>query len=369
MERGTLLRPRSASRSIVKPIRNPSVRLQLSRRGFVESSLSALLLIGATRGSAAEASDLKGDISPVHDPCIIKHGDTYHLFSTGQARDATGLLPWRTSKDLIEWQLQGRIFDSIPSWASAAVPGTGGLWAPDIAYFNERFHVYYSVSTFGSNHSAIGLVTNRTLDPRSREFEWRDEGLVVASNRNDDFNAIDPNHVIDARGNHWLSLGSFWSGLKLFPLDAKSGKLRAGDARRFSIASRPVPEGGPAAIEAPFIIHRDGYYYLFASYDYCCRGVSSSYYIVVGRAKDIEGPYLGRDGKSMNDGYGTLLLRGGRRFRGPGHCAVLRDGATDYLVHHAYDAQHDGRPTLRIEKLDWREGWPHVQGSSSSGRG
>ncbi len=308
----------------------------------------------------AQADTLEGNLSPVHDPCIIKQGDTYHLFSTGQARDATGLLPWRTSRDLTEWTLQGKVFDAIPKWASDAVPGVGGLWAPDIAYFNERFHLYYSVSTFGSNHSAIGLVTSKTLDVRSREFGWRDEGLVVASTRDDDFNAIDPNHIIDSQDNHWLSLGSFWSGLKLFPLDEKTGKLRRGDTRRFSIASRPAPEGAPGAVEAPFIIEREGQYYLFASYDYCCRGVSSSYYIVVGRAKDITGPYLGRDGKSMNDGYGTLLLRGDRRFRGPGHCAVLRDGANDYLVYHAYDSEADGRPTLRINKLEWRDGWPVV---------
>lgn len=315
------------------------------------------------RGSAAAESsngELKGDITPVHDPCVIKAGDTFHLFATGQARDATGLLPWRTSKDLVEWKLQGRIFDAIPKWAVEAVPGVGGLWAPDISYFNERFHLYYSVSTFGSNDSAIGLVTNETLDPGSRAFEWRDEGLVVSSKRGDDFNAIDPNHVVDAQGDHWLSLGSFWSGIKLFPLDPATGKLRAGETRRYSIAARPAPEGAPGAIEAPFMIRREGRYYLFASYDYCCRGASSSYYVVVGRAKDITGPYLGRDGKSMNDGYGTLLLRGDRRYRGPGHCAVLRDGAADYLVYHAYDAQNDGRSTLRISRLEWHDGWPSV---------
>jgi arabinan endo-1,5-alpha-L-arabinosidase len=155
-----------------------------------------------------------------------------------------------------------------------------------------------------------------------------------------------------------LSLGSFWTGLKLFPLDSKTGKLRSNDTRRYSIASRPAPEGAPGAIEAPFIIEREGYYYLFASYDYCCRGVSSSYYLVVGRSKNITGPYVGRDGKSMSDGYGTLLLRGDRRFRGLGHCAVLRDGVNDYLVYHAYDAENEGRPTLRISALEWRDGWP-----------
>jgi arabinan endo-1,5-alpha-L-arabinosidase len=328
----------------------------------VVKGIAAVATIAALPDLVAQSQPLEptGDITPVHDPCIIKHDGTYHLFSTGQARDASGLLPWRTSKDLVQWQLRGRIFDAIPAWASQAVPGVAGLWAPDIAYFNERFYVYYSVSTFGSNHSAIGLVTNRTLDVRSPDFEWRDAGLVIASQRGDDFNAIDPNHVIDADGNHWLALGSFWSGLKLFPLDPATGKLPTGDTRRFSIAARPAPEQGPGAIEAPFIVARRGYYYLFASYDYCCKGVNSSYYIAMGRARSITGPYLGRNGKSMNDGYGTSLLRGDRRFRGLGHCDVLMDGNADYLVYHAYDAEHEGRSTLRISRLEWHDDWPVV---------
>jgi len=320
----------------------------------------ALDVVGWARAAAPASINerMTGDFAGVHDPCAIKHDDTFHLFSTGQMRDPTGLLPWRTSKDLLEWRVQGRVFEEIPAWARDAIPGVAGLWAPDIAYFNGRFHLYYSCSTFGSNRSAIGLVTNATLDPHSAQFRWRDEGPVVMSERGDDFNAIDPNHLLDADGNHWLSLGSFWTGIKLFPLDPATGKLRDDKVRRFSIASRPVPDKAPSALEAPFIIERDGYYYLFVSYDYCCRGASSSYYLVVGRSRQIAGPYVGRDDKSLMEGYGTLLLRGNRRFRGPGHCAVLRDGGEDYLVYHAYDAEHDGRPTLRISPLEWDAGWP-----------
>jgi arabinan endo-1,5-alpha-L-arabinosidase len=304
---------------------------------------------------------LTGDLTPVHDPCIIKQGDTYHLFCTGQARDPTGLLPWRTSKDLVNWTLNGRVFESIPQWAQDAVPGTLGMWAPDIAYFNGRYHLYYSCSTFGSNRSVIGLASNKTLDRQSPDFKWEDRGLVVKSERDDDFNAIDANHLIDRDGRHWLCLGSFWSGIKLFPLDPETGKPFPNDSRKYSLASRPAPHDAPSAIEAPFMIERGGYYYLFTSFDYCCRGASSSYYIVVGRSRDVLGPYLGRDGKSQMAGYGTVVLRGNRRFRGPGHQAVLRDGARDYLVYHAYDAEHDGRSTLRIAPIEWTsDGWPSV---------
>jgi len=330
-----------------------------SRRDALRS-LSAVMAatLVSPRVHAAFALELKGDLAPVHDPCIIKSGRTYHLFSTGHLGDATGLIPWRTSTDLINWKVQGQVFEKLPEWAQETIPGTRGLWAPDIAHVNGRYHLYYSVSTFGSNVSAIGLATNATLDPQAKNFEWRDEGIVLRSSKADDFNAIDPNHLVDSSGNRWLSVGSFWSGLKLFPLDAKSGRVIAGATRKISLASRPAPAGAPQAIEAPFIIRRGEFYYLFASYDYCCRGLNSSYYVAVGRSRDVTGPYVGSDGKAMNDGYGTLLLRGDRQFRGPGHCAVLQDADTDYLVYHAYDAQAEGRPTLRIAPLSWRDGWP-----------
>lgn len=312
---------------------------------------------------AAEVSlndRMTGDLAPVHDPCIINADGLYHVFCTGQKAEATGLIPWRTSSDLVNWTVRGKVFDAIPAWAEQAIPGIAGLWAPDIAYFNDQYHLYYACSTFGSNRSAIGLVTNRKLDPQSPQFSWQDRGLVVASQPGDDFNAIDPNHLQDREGKHWLSLGSFWSGIKLIALDPATGKPAPGEQRRWALASRPVPQKAPGAIEAPFIIERDGSYYLFVSFDYCCRGINSSYYMVVGRSRHVTGPYVGRDGRKMSDGYGTLLLEGNRRFHGPGHNAVLRDKDRDYLVYHAYDAQQGGRPTLRISPIAWADGWPTV---------
>ena len=333
---------------------------------------AAGLLSGSLAARSAPPRSLNermsGDFTPVHDPCIIKADGVYHLYCTGHEGDGPGLIPWRSSKDLAHWELHGAVFPSIPEWAKEAVPGTRGMWAPDISFFNDRYHLYYSCSTFGSNRSVIGLATNETLDPHSPGFRWQDRGLVVASERDDDFNAIDANHIEDRDGGHWLSLGSFWSGIKMFPLDPATGKPPPPPDNHnhnrtiLSLASRPVPEDAPGAIEAPFMIERDGYYYLFTSFDYCCKGANSSYYIVVGRSKQVTGPFLGRDGKSMMDGYGTVLLQGNRRFRGPGHNAYLRDGGDDYLVYHAYDAENEGQSTLRISPVSWsRDGWPTAE--------
>jgi arabinan endo-1,5-alpha-L-arabinosidase len=320
----------------------------------------ALPVADSVGAQGAINAALKGDLSPVHDPCIIRQGSTYHLFCTSQMREGKGLIAWRTSPDLLNWTFKGGVMQAFPDWVMQAVPGTKGAWAPDISFVENEYRLYYAASTFGSNTSVIGLMTSPTLDTSDPAFGWKDKGLVVGSTVHDDFNAIDANLVVDAQGNHWLALGSFWTGLKLVALDPATGKPKEEKPKFLSIARRPIP---PDAIEGAFIIRKGDWYYLFASYDFCCRGVDSTYYTVVCRSRNVAGPYADRDGRKMvNDGGFTVLhadLDPEKRFKGPGHCAILQDGNADYIVYHAYDAQNNGRPTLRIQKLAWTaDGWP-----------
>jgi arabinan endo-1,5-alpha-L-arabinosidase len=313
-------------------------------------------------------AQLRGDLTPVHDPVIIREGATYHVFSTGLGPGSQGIIASRISRDLVDWEKGTPPFDRIPDWATEAVPGAKNIWAPDITYVNGRYRLYYAVSTFGSNRSAIGLATSPTLDPKAPGYGWRDEGLVVLSTPSNDYNAIDPAFFADRNGRHWLSLGSFWTGLKLFELDPRTGKLLKPGARPRALASRPVPAGAPSIVEAPYIFAHGGYYWLLASYDYCCKGVNSTYYTVIARSKTAEGPYRGKDGSSMLAGGGTILLRADlqerQRFRGPGHPGHFRDAdGTDYVVYHAYDRENKGAPTLRIVPLRWgADGWPVAEG-------
>ena len=113
------------------------------------------------------------------------------------------------------------------------------------------------------------------------------------------------------------------------------------------------------AVEAPYILRKHGYYYLFVSFDQCCRGSRSTYQMMVGRSRALAGPYVDRRGRSLREGGGTPLLAGYGRWRGPGHCDVLSVGAADFLVHHAYDAEADGDRTLQVRRLVWeKDGWP-----------
>jgi arabinan endo-1,5-alpha-L-arabinosidase len=340
----------------------------MRRRDFLRGSgagLAATLVGGWPSAWAQDADDpaslpLTGAIRNVHDPVMIRHGEYYYLFCTGVG------IPMRRSPDLLDWKVArgGTVFQALPEEAAAHVPGADSLWAPDIAWYNGRYHLYYSVSTFGSNRSAIGLATNTTLDFDDDAYAWVDHGIVVSTDAGDDYNAIDANFVLDADGAPWLAFGSHWSGIKLIRLDAETGKQSAEDATLYALAARAEH---PRAIEAPFIIWREPYYYLFVSFDQCCQGINSTYNVRVGRAEAITGPYLDRDGVPMLEDGGTLILEGRDRWRGPGHNAIFSDGdgeaRADYIVYHSYDTVQGGTPTLRIDRLTWDEaGWPSVPG-------
>ncbi len=334
---------------------------RVSQSWYSSVIIALLITVGAIQGQrSASDLELQGDIRNVHDPSIMKEGDTFYLFSTRAGMSV------RCSSDLLTWKLCGDVFAHLPLWAVQDVPGLRGLWAPDISYFHGSFHLYYSASTFGSNRSSIGLATNETLNPLSDKYRWLDQGKVISSYPADDWNAIDPNLVLDENGQPWLSFGSFWSGIKLRKIDANTGKLDASDATLYPLASRPRTAGQPGAIEAPFIIRRNGYFYLFVSFDLCCRGVESTYNVRVGRARRVTGPYVDCDGKDMREGGGTLVVAGDARWHGPGHCAVLQTPEGDRLVYHAYDGEARGISTLRISPLVWdAAGWPSLGAKSN----
>jgi arabinan endo-1,5-alpha-L-arabinosidase len=311
---------------------------------------------------------LSGDVAGTHDPSIIKEGKIWYVFATGKAPDG-GQFAVRCSRDLEHWELCGHVFDAIPAWIQQRSPGTKDLWAPDISYAHHEYRLYYAYSLFGKNTSGIALATNQTLDFASPSYKWVDKGLVLESKAEDDFNAIDPNFIADANGGNWLAFGSFWDGIKMRRLD-DAGMLSASDATLYSLARRakpenaaPAPEGLPAnweAVEAPFIVRHNGYYYLFTSWDLCCRGLKSTYKTMVGRSRLVMGPYVDESGKPLTDGGGTQLLVANSRWLGPGGESVLINAkGKDLIVYHAYDAT-TGKPSMQLSNIDWADGWPHA---------
>jgi len=318
----------------------------------------ACLCFGLTVCSLANAQT--DTLIPVHDPVIIRQDNTYYIFCTG-----FGISVF-SSTDMKNWKKEKPVFSAAPQWAVKEIQGfRGHIWAPDISYHNGQYYLYYAVSAFGKNTSAIGVATNKTLDSTDKNFKWVDHEKVIESVPGRDmWNAIDPN-LVYADNEPWLAFGSFWNGIKLVKLD--SSLTRPAEPEKwYTIASRPrnyiLPDSvaGDAAIEAPFIFKKDNYYYLFVSFDYCCRGEKSTYKMMVGRSEKVYGPYIDRDGVPMNLGGGSLLLEGDKNWDGVGHNAVANFNGNDYLVFHAYDAHDNGKSKLRIEKLTWFNGWPVV---------
>ena len=318
---------------------------------------AAAVTLFLCRNCNAQVSDIR-----VHDPVMIRQNGTYYVFCTG-----FGISVF-SSKDLTNWTRLKPVFEHPPEWATRAVAGfRGHIWAPDISLHEGVYYLYYSVSAFGKNTSCIGMATNTTLDQDDPDYRWVDHGMVVESVPGRDlWNAIDPNLILDEEGTPWLVFGSFWRGLKLCRLN---GKLDGpSDPQEwYTVAARPRDyytderDAGEGAIEAPFIFRKNGYFYLFVSWDYCCRGLESNYKIMVGRSEKVTGPYLDRRGRDMVYGAATLVLEGDKDWPGVGHNSVYTFDGADYIVFHGYDASDHGRSKLIIRTLSWDdEGWPVV---------
>jgi arabinan endo-1,5-alpha-L-arabinosidase len=283
-----------------------------------------------------------GDIS-VHDPTVVRRADgSYLVAHTGDN------IALKTSTDRIAFHNAGAVFPGGAPWTTTYTGGSRNLWAPDLSYRNGRYYLYYAASTFGSNRSAIFLATS----PSGNSGTWTNQGLVIESRTSNNFNAIDPDLVVDQSGRWWLSFGSFWSGIKMVALDPATGKRS--DSTICSIAGR-----GGGAIEAPNIVQRGSYYYLFVSFDRCCQGAASTYRVMVGRSTSVTGPYADRNGVAMTSGGGTEILAGQGSVHGTGHTDVLADADSDVLFYHYYADNGASRLGINLLAFD-SAGWPYL---------
>ncbi len=288
----------------------------------------------------------------VHDPsAIVKCGREFWIFYTGRG------IPSYHSTDLKLWERGPSVFSQPPSWVAKAIPQNRWMyyWAPDVIRLGKRYLLYYAVSVFGKNTSAIGLATNPTLDPGNPKFRWTDQGIVIESAKTNIFNAIDPAVCRDKKGHLWMTFGSYWSGIKLIELDPRTGGRLANDSPMYSLAFNN-------SIEASYLHYHRGFYYLFVNWGICCRGTNSTYEIRVGRSKTITGPYLDDKGNDMMNGGGRKFLASNGPFIGPGQAGILSTSETDWLSCHFYDGTRHGIPTLAIRRLKWNtNGWPEAE--------
>lgn len=322
------------------------------------------------RGPRGRRMAFASDTIMAHDPVMAYERGTYYLLSTG-----TGI-QWATSKDRKTWVVQPSPYiETIPEWTRDSVPGfSSHVWAPDIIRWHNQWWLAYSCSTFGKNTSAIGLMRADRLDGL-----WKDEGCIVASkDKRDDWNAIDPNFIIDDNDQPWMIWGSFWDGIQLARLDTTMHLASAPVtiARRYrqndpNAAENPTSRfAGRNAIEAPFVLRHGDYYYLFVSWDYCCRGAKSNYRVAVGRSKQVDGPYLDREGRNMLNGGGTLFLEGDKvNYEAAGHCAAYDLNGETIFICHGYSTSFNGAAILIQRPIKWTDDqWPLLVDNDCTGR-
>jgi arabinan endo-1,5-alpha-L-arabinosidase len=168
-------------------------------------------------------------------------------------------------------------------------------------------------------------------------------------------------------GKHLLYWGSGFEPIKVQELAADRMSFAQGSAAIDLI--RPNGKNGtfPRLVEASWVIRHDNFYYLFYSGDNCC-GPDAEYGVMVARSQSPTGPF-----QTLEQAKGvphSLMLIKSERWLAPGHnCIVKDDVGEDWIVYHAIDVNRprqtqedeiNSRRVLLIDRIDWREGWPHV---------
>ncbi len=298
------------------------------------------------------------------DPSVYRDSDSGEFYAYG-TQDNWGdghgsrLVPILKSTDLVHWNLIGNALREKPTWKSK-----GGIWAPDVVNVKDQYHLYYAYSTWGDPNPGIGLAIGQ-----SPEGPYTDQGKVFDSKSIDVPNSIDPFYYED-KGTKYLFWGSFSDaptqgnfGIEL----TDDGLAIAPNAQKFKVAA--------GDFEAVIIHKRKDYYYFIGSKGSCCEGKKSTYRVLVGRSRTLQGPYLDKNGKDIAErGNGTLLLKGNSRFVGTGHNSriISDDKDQDWMLYHGIDTQNDrvesgtSRRVLMLDPIRWQDDWPTVAGDTAS---
>jgi beta-xylosidase len=337
------------------------------------------------RNISTWANRNRWNLANVHDPSVMLAEDGYYyMYCTdagfGNPQAGHGHFHCRRSKNLVDWEYLGATMQSLPSWVKTklneirAAMGLGasttdfnkcGFWAPCARKVrNGLYRMYYVITIDGTINGAyswgerafIGLM--ETSNPANVN-SWEDKGYVITNYSDKDlnykttvtsdngaywqqcyykWNAIDPSYIITPNGEHWLAYGSWHSGFPIVQINPETGKPMkelgnpwgSANAEAYGkrIYTRKVGDRWQGS-EAPEVIYRDGYYYLFLAYD----ALDVPYNTRVVRSKNVDGPYQNISGVNVSDNGGDALpivthpykFSTGYGWVGISHCAVFSD--------------------------------------------
>ncbi len=309
-----------------------------------------------------------------HDPTVIKDGEWYYMYSTDASwagLNKNGAMK-RRSKDLVNWEYLGNAFNGVPQSAQnffkttiSGVANSGknpsytdqGIWAPYLFKFKDKYFLYYSApgGLSNTNYAYIGYATND-----SAGGVWEDQGMITSSYSNTDkINAIDPSVIYDSINKKlWMAYGSWFTGIYILELDTNTGGIKTVGDRGTLICNRAATNYGQ---EGPELNYRNGWYYLFVSYD----GLGDLYNVRVGRSRTPEGPYYDFLGKNMAGKTNNVpMIQAPYRFnghpgwQGTGHCAVYNDNGKYYMFNQGRPSIEPAMMVLHVREMFWINDWP-----------
>jgi arabinan endo-1,5-alpha-L-arabinosidase len=346
-----------------------------------------------TTDTPAQAAISFANVS-VHDPAVIKVGDTWYAFGSHLAAAKT--------TDLMNWtKIADGVNDTNPlfSKVTAALADTFAwaqvtdLWAPDVIQLDDgKFYMYYDACKGDSPRSALGVAVadkiegpyvNKQVFLKSGMWgEVSPDGTVYDALKHP--NVVDPNTFRDAAGKLWMIYGSYSGGIFIMAMDPATGLPVAGQGY-----GKHLMGGNHARIEGAYVMYSPAtkYYYLFTSFG----GLDSTggYNMRVARSTSPDGPYLDASGKDMADvkadptkplfddasiaPYGQKLV-GNYQFAladgetgtqigyvSPGHNSARYEAATNqyFLIFHTrFPGQHEYHEVRVHEMFINDDGWP-----------
>ncbi|KAJ0423606.1 putative arabinan endo-1,5-alpha-L-arabinosidase A [Aspergillus carlsbadensis] len=319
------------------------------------STLAASSLLAGVAYAYGSPGACSGSCN-MHDPSLIRRESdgTYFRFSTGNRISYV-------SAPAIEgpWTAIGSV---VPSGSSIDLDGNDDLWAPDVQYIDGTYYAYYSVSTFGSQNSAIGVATSTSMNAGT----WTDHGSTgIRSDSSKNYNAIDGNLFYDtASSTYLMTFGSFWGDLYQAPMNSPPTSVASSS---YNVAFEPE---GTHAIEGPYLYQYGSWYYLFYSAGICCGYDSSmpatgeEYKIKACRSSSPTGGFVDADGVSCTAGGGTVVLESHDNVYGPGGQGIFTDPTLGPVLYYHYVdttiGYADSQKVFGWNVIDFSSGWPVV---------
>lgn len=278
------------------------------------------------------------------DPSVIRVGEDY--WATATASEWGPIFPILHSRDLVNWELKGHIFNEKPKWSSK------NYWAPELEYYKGKYYVYYVGRSISDNRLHVAVATaENPLGP------WTDHGSLIGQPEG----SIDGIIETDEHGQRymlWKNDGNsrneptFIFAQKI----SEDGLKLVGEMKQLIRNDQPW-EGN--LIEGPDMVKHGEYFYLFYAGAGCC-GKNCSYGTGVARSKSLLGPYEKHDKNP--------ILTHSETWRCPGHGTfVSTPDGRDFFLYHAYAVkgfQFIGRQGV-LDEVKWADGWPHFNQTKS----